>query len=422
MKHQVLVATIAAALLTTPTGLSAQSATSGNASAQSTAAASDGLSQQELHDLVAPVALYPDTLLIQILVAATYPLDVVKADRLVQDHNGKPADELQAAVEQQGWDESVAVLAMAFPDVLTDMTVHIEWTEAIGTAMLAQSDDVMAAVQDMRQIANDLGALQTGAEQTVEVTQDAGDETIIIQPTDPQVVYVPQYDPEVVYVQDNSNNTGNLIGAGLITWGTIALIDEIFDNDDHWHGYWGCHNCGGWNGRPIINNPNIDIDIDGDVNIGQGNGNNIGWKPDDNKRDKARDDIARKRDPDGHTKLPTKKPDRGDEMRQRLSKETGAADISRPGADRSAVKRPENRDLASHKPAIDRTRAPAAKKPSAKPAAAPKVKKPKAAQTATRKPSGSGSGGAALKKTASAPRTKAGGTQGRAAAGGGRRR
>lgn len=384
------------------------------------AAAENLLSTEDLQDMVAPVALYPDTLLIQVLVAATYPLDVVKADRLVQDNKDASPDELQASVESEGWDESVGVLATAFPDVLADMAVHIEWTEAIGTAMLAQSDDVMAAVQDMREIANENGALQSGDEQTVEVTQDAGEETIIIQPADPEVVFVPQYDPEVVYV-DSGNDTGDLVAAGLITFGTVALINEIFDNDDHWHGYWGCHNCGGWNGRPIINNPDVDIDVGGDVNIG--NRDNVGWKPGDDRRDKARDDIARKRGPDGATNLPTRKPDRGDEMRQRLSRETGAADIARPGADRSNIKRPETGAAARHKPAVDRTKAPSRPKASsAQPR--PKVQKPAASRPATRKPAATGGG--ALKQRAPAQRTKSGASRGRVSSGGhrggGRRR
>ncbi|MEX0287327.1 MAG: DUF3300 domain-containing protein [Paracoccaceae bacterium] len=395
-------------------------AQSDDGAAAETAAVDGLMTSEELQDLVGPIALYPDTLLIQILVAATFPLDVIKADRLVQDNEGKSADELQALIEAEGWDESVNVLAEAFPDVLADMAVHVEWTQTLGEAMLAQSEDVMNAVQDMRQIANDNGALQSGEEQTVEVTQDAGDETIIIQPADPQTVYVPQYDPEVVYVDsDSGTDTGDLVAAGLITFGTVALINEIFDDDDYWGGYWGCRNCGGWGGGPIIRNPNVDIDVDGNVNIGNNIGNDIGWKPDDDRRDKARDDIRKKRDPEnGRGPITTKKPDRGDEMRARLSKETGAADISRPGADRSQVKRPEAGNLANHKPAIDRTKAPS-RPQAAAPKAKPKVNRPAQAKPAARKPSHAG-GGHAIQKRAPAQRAHAGGNRGRAAAGGGR--
>lgn len=378
------------------------------------------LTKEELQELVGPVALYPDTLLIQVLVAATYPLEVVKADRFVQDNNG--AEDLEAQIEAQGWDESVAVLATAFPDVLTDMAVHIEWTETIGTAMLAQDEDVMAAVQDMRKIAEDAGTLTSGDEQTVEVTQDAGEETIIIQPADPEVVYVPQYDPETVYVDDGSD-VGDAVVAGLITFGTVALISEIFDDDDHWNDYWGCRNCGGWNGNPIIRNPDIDIDIDGDVNIGDRR--DVGWDPGDERRDKARDEIGKRRG-DGVSTMPVKKPDRGDEMRQRLSKETGARDISRPGADRN-VQRPEGRAPDARREAVDRTRAkvPEGTKQKAKAKAQSRPKqatRPAAPRTQAR-PQGGGNRGAAMQRRASSgQRAQAGAARGHASRGGGRRR
>lgn len=390
------------------------------------------LSPDELQKLVAPVALYPDTLLIQVLVAATFPLEVIKADRFVQDNKDNDAETLKAEIEAQGWDESVTVLATAFPDVLTDMAVHVEWTETMGTVMLAQDDDVMAAVQDMRKIAADAGTLASGDEQTVEVTQDAGDETIIIQPTNPEVVYVPQYDPEVVYVDSNDSDAGDALATGLIAFGTVALIAEIFDDDDDWYGYWGCHNCGGWNGRPIIHNPDIDIDIDGDVNIGDRD--NIGWKPDDDRRDKARDEIGNRRGQDGVTTMPVGKPDRGDEMRQRLSKETGAADISRPGAakdleraKKAGAQRPGGLPADARKDAVDRTRAKA-------PAAAPKAKakaqakpRPKAASNPAKarpapRKQGSHSGGGAMHQRASGARAQAGGARGRASGGGRGRR
>ena len=105
------------------------------------------LTPAELQTLVAPVALYPDTLLIQILVGATAPLDVVKADRVLARSEGADPDLLEEQVKAEGFDESVEVLSLAFPEVLSQMAEHIEWTETVGTAMLAQSDDVLDAVQ-----------------------------------------------------------------------------------------------------------------------------------------------------------------------------------------------------------------------------------------------------------------------------------
>lgn len=353
--------------------------------AEETVPAEDLLTQAEIETLVAPVALYPDTLLIQILVASTYPLDIMKADRLLAVSAEADQDTLQAAVTAEGYDPSVEVLATAFPTVVSDMATHVEWTEAMGTAMLAQSDDVMDGVQTLRQQAIENGALISGDAQTVEVSND---NEVIIQPTDPEVVYVPQYDPEVVYVDDNSGVEDALL-AGAVAFGTFAIMDAIFDNDDPWNDYWGCRNCGGWGGGNgnIIRNPDIDIDVDGNVNIG--NNVDLGdkeWRPDDKRKRDAQKKISDKRGPEGGTKLPVNKGNsRGDDMRASLSQKSGAADISRP-ANRDQIanvqrpsKRPDNvkRDaVAKTKPSVNRpstgavAQRPAAKKPAVKKPAA----------------------------------------------------
>ena len=188
-------------------------------SAAQSAEAEGLLTQAELETLVAPVALYPDTLLIQILVAATNPLEVVKADRLLSTTDQSDPQLLKAAVEAEGYDPSVEVLATAFPEVITDMAAHIEWTEAMGDAMLAQSEDVQTAIQTMRAQAINSGALVDGEgeQQTVEVSND---NNVVITPTDPQVVYVPQYDPQVVY-QQNDNAVGDALMAGALTFGAL---------------------------------------------------------------------------------------------------------------------------------------------------------------------------------------------------------
>ncbi len=117
------------------------------------------LTTAELENLVAPVALYPDTLLIQMLVGATNPMEIIKADRLLAVNDGEDPEVVKVAVEAEEWDDSVEVLAVAFPEVVADMALHIEWTETMGDAMLAQSDAVMAAVQTMRSQAVNSGAL-----------------------------------------------------------------------------------------------------------------------------------------------------------------------------------------------------------------------------------------------------------------------
>ncbi|WP_412555342.1 DUF3300 domain-containing protein [Shimia sp. MIT1388] len=368
----------------------------------------DLLRSEELETLVAPVALYPDTLLIQVLVAATFPLEVVKADMFLEDNAGVSQEELKPLIEAEDWDDSVEVLATAFPDVLEDMAAHIDWTETVGNAMLAQSDDVMAAVQVQRQAADEAGNLVSGDEQTVEVVQEGDTETIVIQPTDPEVVYVPQYDTETVYVE-NSSDVGDAVATGLLIFGAFALIDEIFDDDDHWHDYWGCRNCGGWNGRPIIRNPDIDIDIDGDVNIGDRN--TVGWKPSDARQKEARDTIARKRGNDGATSLPVAKPDRGDKLRSDLAKKSGAADISKSKTPRAGVERPSSPSAADRKAAVERT---TNKTPQR---ANPRPKTPQAKAKVAPKRQAAPTNGGAMKKRASSHRAGAAASRGRAAAG-----
>ena len=153
------------------------------------------LSDDALDDLVAPVALYPNSLLTQVLVAATYPLDVMKADRFLDDNADLPDQERADLVDLEDWDESVRVLAAGFPDVLARMADDIDWTEELGDAMLAQTDDLLDAVQRLRAQADAAGNLESNEAQTVEVEGDS----ISIAPADPQVVYVPAYDPQTVY-------------------------------------------------------------------------------------------------------------------------------------------------------------------------------------------------------------------------------
>lgn len=152
------------------------------------------ISQAELEQILAPVALYPDEVLAQILIASTYPLEIVQADRWAKGNSGLKGDNLTAALEKQPWDPSVKSL-VNFPQVLTMMSEKIDWTQKLGDAFLAQQMDVMKAVQQLRAKANAAGNLKSTKEQKVIVEK----ETIIIQPASPQVVYVPTYNPTVVY-------------------------------------------------------------------------------------------------------------------------------------------------------------------------------------------------------------------------------
>jgi hypothetical protein len=150
--------------------------------------------QEELDQLLAPIALYPDDLLTQILMASTYPLEVVQAERWAKQNKSLKGDALKAALEKQPWDNSVKAL-VPFPDVLTMMSEKLEWTQKLGDAFLAQQKDVMDTVQKLRRKALEAGNLKSSKEQEVKKEGDI----IIVQAANPQVVYVPAYNPIVVY-------------------------------------------------------------------------------------------------------------------------------------------------------------------------------------------------------------------------------
>jgi hypothetical protein len=149
---------------------------------------------EQLQQLVAPIALYPDSLVAQVLAASTFPEQVVEADRWVQAHPDLKGEDLGKAVDQQPWDPSVKALA-AFPSVLGNMDKNLSWTSSLGDAYYNQQQDVMDAVQVMRKKAQDAGNLKTTPQQTV-ATQD---NDITIEPTDPDEVYIPAYNPWLVY-------------------------------------------------------------------------------------------------------------------------------------------------------------------------------------------------------------------------------
>jgi Protein of unknown function (DUF3300) len=151
-------------------------------------------SQDELDQLLAPVALYPDQLLTQILIAATYPLEVVEAWRFVQQSPDLKGDALDQALAEKNWDPSVQSLA-AYPQVLAMMNDNLEWTQRLGDAFLADQARVMDTVQSLRQKALAAGNLQSSAQLSV-TTQD---NDIIIDTPQPDAVYVPVYNPQIIY-------------------------------------------------------------------------------------------------------------------------------------------------------------------------------------------------------------------------------
>jgi uncharacterized membrane protein YgcG len=166
------------------------------ASAPSTEAKT--FSQAELEQVVAPIALFPDALLAQVLIASTYPIEVVQADRWIAGHPGLKGTALEDALQKQPWDPAVKSLT-ALPQVLEMMSQKLDWTQKLGDAFLAQQADVMATAQALRAKALAEGTLKDSKEQKVIVTTENNVTIIKIEPADPEVVYVPTYDPSVVY-------------------------------------------------------------------------------------------------------------------------------------------------------------------------------------------------------------------------------
>jgi hypothetical protein len=277
----------------------------------------------QIEQLVAPIALYPDALIAQILMASTYPLDVVQATRWLDDHEDLEGEALDQAVKEASWDNSVKALVF-FPSVLEFMSDNLDWTQDLGDAVLAQQGEVTDTIQRLRAEADQTGALTDTEQQRVE---KAGD-TIIIQPAQPEVVYVPTYDPVTVYgessppaqsyypdayadatasyqsgfaagqaAEESSSSgigTDSLIGFGVgALAGGLLTAAIMWDDDDDWNdrlyyggpgyygapSYWGRANYwdnNGWREPANINvdrSRNLDIDRNverGDIEVNRG--------------------------------------------------------------------------------------------------------------------------------------------------------
>jgi len=241
-----------ALLMAAPVAVSAQ--TTDNPPAPSSSAqpasqqppAAELLKPEQLEALVAPIALYPDELLANVLAASTYPLEVVQADRWLKEHKTLKGDALQKEVEKQSWDNSVKALAST-ADVISMMSDKVDWTKNLGDAVLAQQPDVMDAVQRLRSRAYDNKKLVTTKQQKVSVQTQENKQAIVIEQADPNTMYVPYYDPAAVYgawpyaeYPPYYFGYPSYIGAGVIAaglaFGTAWAIGR-------WGNYWG----GGFN-------------------------------------------------------------------------------------------------------------------------------------------------------------------------------
>jgi Protein of unknown function (DUF3300) len=159
---------------------------------------SSAISANELANLVAPIALYPDPLLSQVLVACTYPLEVVEVQQWLQQNENLHNRELMEAAKQQNWDPSVQGL-VAFPEVVTLLNRNIRWTRSLGNAFLAQQSDVMNAIQSLRAQARGNGQLVSTPQLSINTEMQGDQSAIEIQPADPRTMYVPSYDPSAVW-------------------------------------------------------------------------------------------------------------------------------------------------------------------------------------------------------------------------------
>jgi len=237
------------------------------------------INPEQLESLVSPIALYPDSLLAQVLAASTYPLQIVTARRWMQQNSNLKGKELVEAAGRQDWDPSVQAL-VAFPTVLQMMDQSLEWTTALGNAFLAQQADVMAAVQRMRMKAQQSGKLQSNAQQQVQSTTVEGQSTIVIQPADPQVIYVPAYNPAVVYgaapayypYPAIAYPTGAVVAAGAISFGLGVAVGAIFNGccGGGWGWGWGCN----WGRNPSLYVNNNFFTHNGNTFVNRGNWGN----------------------------------------------------------------------------------------------------------------------------------------------------
>ena len=193
------------------------------------------LAAEDLDKLVAPIALYPDPLLAQILPATTYPVEVVQASRWAQQHKGLSVEDLEAATAAEPWAASVKALC-PFPDVLLYMDEHLDWTTRLGDAVLNQEQDVLDAIQRMRLLAQTAGTLQSNDKQIVEVEEVGDRRVVVIRPYEPELIYVPVYDPEVVYYRPRHYVQDDW-AYGLFGFGAGVLAGSMFwDWDCDWYG------------------------------------------------------------------------------------------------------------------------------------------------------------------------------------------
>jgi len=234
----------------------------------------------QLDSLVAPIALYPDPLLAQVLVASTYPLELIQLQQWLAKHKDLKDKALVDAVQKEKWDPSIQAMA-ALPDVVKQLAENIKWTSELGDAFLAQQSDVMDAVQRMRAKAQSAGHLKSNEQMKVETKVVENKSVVIIEQANPQVVYVPSYDPVVVwgappvYAYPPYYPPAGYYAAGVaLSFGVGLAMGAA------WGGGWGYNSGWGGNNNININNNNNFVNNSNRANnVGSGNrGGNSNWQ------------------------------------------------------------------------------------------------------------------------------------------------
>jgi hypothetical protein len=238
-----------------------------SAQAQPVSDAAVSIPPDQLDSLVAPIALYPDPLLAQVLAASTYPLELLQLHQWLQKNPGLKDKALIDAVSKQPWDPSIQAMA-GLPDLVTRLANDIQWTTDLGNAFLAQQDGVMDSVQRMRRKAHDKGTLASTTQQTVQTQVVEREQVIVIEPAEPEVIYVPEYDPFWAYgapiypyppIYYPTGGRALAFGAGI-------AVGAIWGGGGGWG--WGCR-WGGDNDLTINHNNNFNRN----ANIRAGNTN-----------------------------------------------------------------------------------------------------------------------------------------------------
>ena len=239
-----------------------------------------GFSTEQLEQMVAPVALYPDSLLMQVLMAATYPLEIVEAERWLGKNATLKDTALDEALKEQDWDASVKSIC-SFPDVLAKMSDNLEWTQDLGDAFLGQQDQLLDTVQRMRGKAHDAGNLKTTEQQVITVEKE---KIIVIQSPAPEIVYVPVYSPTVVYGSSWGYPSYYYPpmymppppGYGLISFGVGLAVGAAIWGGCNWG--WGHHsvhvNVNHYNNF----NRNTNINVNRNINANINRSGNSSWQ------------------------------------------------------------------------------------------------------------------------------------------------